>query len=325
MIVDRVGARDSADARHSGQRRTQPADGHAVGEPHWAQKRCRACQSISERASARIAASPAGDQRGQRAHVDASVSSTAAQDRRRWHRPRNRARPSPMPRKISVAPRLDQPRATARPAASRAPAGAVAQSAASGRAAAGCARLGIGQQPGDPARVAPALADAVERVAGKAVDVFHAEDANAFRPCRHLRSWVCYWSSQASSKRQPLKMLLTIDRDAVHPRVVAGRRGCSDRRSAGRRPRSVSCRSPRRFSCAFPGPALPTAAHTSFPARDCSNWCNCVPNRRHSAQRNRRPGSSTPLPDRLPATVKSLRAIFGNQFAVSTTSNSPSI
>ena len=38
--------------------------------PHCAQNPCRACQSISERASARIAASPAGDQRRQRAHID---------------------------------------------------------------------------------------------------------------------------------------------------------------------------------------------------------------------------------------------------------------
>ena len=52
--------RGKCDARQSGQRRTQPADATRVGDPHWAQKRCRACQSISERASARIAASPVG-------------------------------------------------------------------------------------------------------------------------------------------------------------------------------------------------------------------------------------------------------------------------
>src|SRR5499425_1255292 len=45
-------------ALQSGQRRTQPAEATLVREPHWAQKRCRACQSSSERASARIAASP---------------------------------------------------------------------------------------------------------------------------------------------------------------------------------------------------------------------------------------------------------------------------
>ena len=52
--------RGKCEARQSGQRRTQPADATRVGEPHWAQKRWRACQSISERASARIAASPVG-------------------------------------------------------------------------------------------------------------------------------------------------------------------------------------------------------------------------------------------------------------------------
>ncbi len=174
--------RGKCDARHSGQRRTQPANSTRVGEPHCAQKRCRACQSISERASARIAASPPGKQRRQRARVERLAVRRRVRYRRRVASTAKRGPSSPRPRKISVAPRSITSRHGAtfcqssagapRPVPGQRPQVAQRQNA----------RRRIVEQRAHPRRIAPPLAGAVERIAGKAINLFHAADANHRAP-----------------------------------------------------------------------------------------------------------------------------------------------
>ena len=164
--------RGKCDARHSGQRRTQPADVTRVGEPHCAQKRCRACQSSSERASARIAASPAGIV-GARARTSISSVSMSGAALAPLASIAKCARPSSRGRERSAWRPPRSARATGPPAASRAPASPAPRTNGF-RSRSGRIRVaGSAEQRGDPLRVVPALADAVERVAGEAIDVFH--------------------------------------------------------------------------------------------------------------------------------------------------------
>ena len=152
-----------------------PAGGRStrVGEPHCAQNRCRACQSISERASARIAASPPGSSGARRARVErlaaravpisapAGIDREIAAGRRRG-------------REKSGSRRARSPRATARPVCqSSAGRVAAAGQAAADRAAAGCRAAG---SPSSAAIQAVSRRRSLARSSGlprKAVDLFH--------------------------------------------------------------------------------------------------------------------------------------------------------
>ena len=164
--------RGKCDARQSGQRRTQPADATRVGDPHWAQKRCRVCQSISERASARIAASPVGIV-GARVRTSISSVSMSGAVLAPLASIAKCARPSSsMPSRIRMAPASICPRHEA--AGCQSSAGFCRAAHERLQVAQGEEpRPGVRQQRGDPLVVIPAGADPVERIAGKAVDVFH--------------------------------------------------------------------------------------------------------------------------------------------------------
>src|SRR6266851_736755 len=163
--------RGKCDARQSGQRRFQPADAILVADPHWAQKRWRACQSSRERASARIAASPGGDGRGEGAHVDQLGVDVGGN-----------VRPGRIDREVRAPvaeAEKDQRRAPvdlAAPLRNWLPIERRHRRAASERlqvAQRQEARLRVAEQRGDPLAVISALAGPIQRVAAEAVDVVH--------------------------------------------------------------------------------------------------------------------------------------------------------
>jgi len=158
--------RGKCDARQSGQRRTQPADATFVGDPHWAQKRCRACQSSRE--DGRLAG---GDGRSEGAHVD-QLGVDVGGDVRAGRVDREVRAPVAETEKDQPRARVDliAPLRHGLPVECR-------------RRLAPRERLQVAQrqdasffgveQPGDPLAVFPALAGPVQRVSAEAVDVFH--------------------------------------------------------------------------------------------------------------------------------------------------------